>query len=374
MVANNEWVGVALLALFALAALVQLYYYLVHLSRMGFSKTQNHEATLPPVSIIICAKNELKNLRAFLPSIVDQDYPKYQVVVVNDCSWDESHKYLEEMEDAFPNLKVVTLTEQEKYPHGKKLALTLGIKGAEHEWLLLTDADCKPAGRDWIRTMAKNFADKNEIVLGYGAYMKEGGLLNKWVRFDTVYNALFYFSRALKGKAYMGVGRNLAYRKSLYFRNKGFASHYHIMSGDDDLFVNETATKTNTAVELNASSFTYSKPVDSFAAWIKQKKRHMSTGGLYKSADKIFLGAYFLSLSLFYLSAIILIVLKLYPELVVSMFIIRLAAQMIIFHKGTKKLGETDILWLTPFFDLLLAFVYPVLSVSNLFIKTKSWK
>ncbi len=371
---NYELVGFILSGICAVTWLVQLYYQIMHLSRTGFAKINNITNTTPPVSVIICAKNELKNLRTFLPSIVEQDYPKYQVVVVNDCSWDESNKYLEEMEDAYPHLKVITIKEQEKYPHAKKLALTLGIKGAEHDWLLLTDADCKPAGKDWIKTMARNFSGNTEIVLGYGAYMKEDGLLNKWIRFDTVYNALFYFSRALQNKAYMGVGRNLAYRKSLYFRNKGFASHYHIMSGDDDLFVNETASKDNTSVELDQASFTYSKPVASFNAWLKQKKRHMSTGSLYKLRDKIFLGTYFLSLSLFYVSSIILIILKLFPELVVSMFIIRLAAQMIIFHKGTKKLGENDLIWLTPVFDLVLAFVYPLLSGSNLFIKTKSWK
>ncbi len=360
--------------LFGIAWLVQLAYHLLQLSKIGFTKSSQLANNIPPVSVIISARNELKNLRTFLPSIVEQDYPKYQVVVVNDCSWDESSKYLEEMEDAYPHLKVVTIKEQEKYPHGKKLALTLGIKGAEHEWLLLTDADCKPASKDWIRSMAKNFVGTNEIVLGYGAYMKEPGLLNKWVRFDTVYNALFYFSRALKGKAYMGVGRNLAYRKSLYFRNKGFANHYHILSGDDDLFVNETATNTNTAVELNQDSFTYSKPVVTFKDWLKQKKRHTSSSYFYKASDKLLLGAYFFSLSLFYTSAIILLVLKLYPEIVVSMFIIRLTAQMIIFNKGAKKLTENDLIWFVPLFDLVLAFIYPVLSVSNLFIKTKSWK
>ena len=372
---NYELVGGALSGLFGLAWMIQMYYYTMQMSKVGFIKSQyNVNNNTPPVSVIICARNEFKNLRTFLLSVVEQDYPNYQVVVVNDCSWDESSKYLEEMEDAYPNLKVVSIQEQEKYPHGKKLALTLGIKAAEHEWLLLTDADCKPASKDWIRSMATNFSGDNEIVLGYGAYLKEKGLLNKWIRFDTVYNALFYLSRALKGKAYMGVGRNLAYRKSLYFRNKGFANHYHILSGDDDLFVNETATKNNVAVELNPVSFTYSKPLTSFGDWLAQKKRHTSTGQYYKSGDKLLLGTYFFTLSLFYCSLIILFVLKLYPEIVVSMFIIRLITQMIIIHKGTQKLGEQDLTWFTPLFDIVLAFVYPVLWASNLFIKTKSWK
>jgi len=159
---DQEIFQYAVAGVLGLAALIQLYYLLIEMSGPGFraAKANVNASVQPPVSVIICARNELKNLRNFLPSILDQDYPNYQVVVVNDCSWDESGKYLEEMEDAYPQLKVVTLNEQEKYQHGKKFALTLGIKGAAHEHLLLTDADCKPAGKNWIRTMAAAFTTK----------------------------------------------------------------------------------------------------------------------------------------------------------------------------------------------------------------------
>jgi biofilm PGA synthesis N-glycosyltransferase PgaC len=370
----DNLLGEIFLLLFAITAVIQLGYLLFQLPVTGFKMLKEEGTAQPPVSIIICARNELKNLRAFLPSVLEQDYPKFQVVVVNDCSWDESAKYLEEMADAYPHLKIVTIKEQEKYPHGKKLALTLGIKGADHDFLLMTDADCKPASAAWLKRMASHFSEGKEIVIGYGAYMKEPGLLNKWIRFDTVYNALFFLGRAINGKAYMGVGRNLAYRKSLFFANKGFARHYHIMSGDDDLFVNETATASNTAVCLEPEAFTLSKPKTSWTAWLHQKRRHMSTGVHYKGSDQRYIGAYFLSLSGFYILTIILIILKQYPEVVVSMFTIRLIIQMIVFGKGMQKLKENDLLWFTPVFDAFTAFSYPVLSVSSLVIKTKTWK
>jgi poly-beta-1,6-N-acetyl-D-glucosamine synthase len=371
---NLTLLGEILLILFSVCALIQLLYLVFQLPAVGFSMDNKGQAVQQPVSVIICARNELKNLRTFLPSILEQDYPKYQVVVVNDCSWDESAKYLEEMADAYPHLKIVTIKEQEKYPHGKKLALTLGIKGADHELLLMTDADCKPASSTWIKETVSQFTEGKDIVIGYGAYQKENGLLNKWIRFDTVYNALFFLGRAMKGKAYMGVGRNLAYRKSLFFANKGFANHYHIMSGDDDLFVNETATTKNTSVSLSPESFTYSKPKTSWTTWMHQKRRHMSTGVYYNGRDQRYLGAWFLSLSGFYIFAIILIILKQYPEVIVSMFAIRLIIQMIVFGKGMQKLKENDLIWLTPLFDAFTAFSYPVLSVSSLVIKTKTWK
>ncbi len=341
-----EMLQMAAGALLLLAGLIQLYYYLAELSGPAFMKKDGKEQgqKYPPVSVVICARNELKNLRNFLPSILDQDYPDYQVVVVNDCSWDESGKYLEEMADAYGRLKVVTLKEQEKYQHGKKFALTLGIKGAAHEHLLLTDADCKPEGRQWIKSMMSGFTSKKEIVVSYGAYLKEPGFLNKWIRFDTVMNGLLYLTRAMKGKAYMGVGRNLAYTKTLFFRNKGFANHYHIMSGDDDLFINETATSENTAVVLQPEAFTYSKPKSTFGTWIYQKKRHMSTGSHYKGRDRTLIGAYYFSLFLFWLAVILTILVKLNWQIIVGIVTLRLLIQMIVCWKGYKKLGEADLL------------------------------
>ena len=370
-----EWFPFLILGLLGATLLVQLYYLLIEFSAVGFAKTRKSDIEkLPPVSVIICARNELKNLRAFLPSILEQDYPKFQVVVVNDCSWDESSKYLEEMEDAYKVLKVVSIHEQEKYQHGKKFALTLGIKGAEFEHLLFTDADCKPADNQWIKSMVSTLSERKELVIGYGAYMKEPGFLNKWIRFDTAQNALMFLSRAKRGKAYMGVGRNLGYLKSLFFKNKGYANHYHLMSGDDDLFVNETATSTNVSVELDPSSFTYSKPKTSLSTWIWQKKRHMSTGKYYRFRDKLLIGLFFGSQSLFWVLILVASFMKLSTELIVFMASIRLAIQMFIYWRGFKKLGETDLVLLVPFFDIIIAFVYPLLAISNLFVKTKSWK
>ncbi len=375
IVIEPEMIGWGVLAVLGLALLFQLYYILVEFSGVGFGKEAEVQSTVnEPVSVIICARNELKNLRAFLPSVLDQDYPEYQIVVVNDCSWDESAKYLEEMEDAYPLLKVITIKEQEKYQHGKKFALTLGIKGAKYEKLLFTDADCKPVGNQWIKKMVQRLQGDKELVVGYGAYLKEKGLLNRWIRFDTAQNALLYLTRAKRGKAYMGVGRNLAYVKSLFFKNKGFANHYHLMSGDDDLFVNETANKKNVAVELSPESFTYSKPKTSFSHWIYQKKRHMSTGKYYKGRDRRLIGWYFISQSLFWITVIASLILKLNWQIVVAMVSTRLIVQMIVYWRGFKKLGETDLLILTPFFDLMVAFIYPLLAISNIFIKTKSWK
>lgn len=357
-----------------LALLIQLFYLLGIFSKLAFNKISSRTSVSEPVSVIICARNELKNLKRNLESVLKQNYPKYQVVVVNDCSWDESANYLEEIQPLYPHLKVVTLKEQEKYRHGKKFALSLGIKAAQYEILLLTDADCKPASPQWISKMVSGYQQKTEIVIGYGAYQKTAGLLNKWIRMDTVFNAIQYLSFGLVKKAYMGVGRNLSYRKTLFFKNKGFASHSHVMSGDDDLFINQTASSTNTCVVLHPDSFTESVPRNSFSSWLKQKKRHMSTGKYYKGGDKFMLGLFFMSLFIFNISLVVLIIIGFQWQIILTAWLLRLLIQMIIFGKCMKNLSEFDIIWMVPFFDLAVVLLYPAISISNLLFKDKTWK
>jgi poly-beta-1,6-N-acetyl-D-glucosamine synthase len=365
---------IILLIIFCVSMLLQLYYYLAVFSKLAFLNQEAATGNSEPVTVIVCARNELKNLRQNLPAIMEQDYTDFQVVVVNDCSWDESEKFLEEMQEKYSHLKVVTIAEQEKYRHGKKFALSLGIKAAKHDILLLTDADCQPASRSWIQKMVSRYKPGTDIIIGYGAYMKLPGLLNKMIRMDTVFNAIQFLSFAVNKHPYMGVGRNLSYRKALFFSNKGFANHNHIMSGDDDLFVNETATVKNTAVELSRDSFTYSSPRSSFKSWLQQKKRHMSTGSYYKGADKARIGFFFFSLIFFYISILLLAIAGIPWQLILCAWFIRLLLQMIIFGNCMKKLGEADLLWMVPFFELAVVFLYPTLTVSNVLFKDKTWK
>jgi len=375
LVFENSIIAESLLVLSAIFFAIQLYYILFQFSGVGFKKIIKPKSdNSDPVSIIICSRNELKNLRQFLPEILNQDYPQYQVVVVNDCSWDESSRYLEEMEDAHFNLKVITINEQEKYQHGKKFALTLGIKGAAFDRLIFTDADCCPASNQWLKQMSSTLSIDKEIVVGYGAYKKNSGFLNKWIRFDTAQNGLLYISRALKGKAYMGVGRNLGYVRSLFFKNKGFASHNHLLSGDDDLFVNETATKNNVGVCLSNESITISIPKETLKDWLLQKRRHMSSGKYYKSSDKNLIGMYYFSHTFFLLLIITSMVLKLNWVISVAMLSTRLIAQITVYWTGFRKLGEKDLIIFLPVFDLIAAIIYPLLAITNPFIKIRVWK
>jgi glycosyltransferase involved in cell wall biosynthesis len=364
-----------LFGLFILALFVQLCYYLAYFSRLALFKKTSTEPFSPPVSIIICARNEEDNLAAFLPDVLEQDYPTFEVVVVNDCSFDNTADVLKELTNKYPHLKIVTINETKNHEHGKKIAVMMGVKGASNEYLLFTDADCKPNSKEWLRNMAGNFSNKEtEIVLGYGGYEKQKGFLNKMIRFDTFFIALQYLSFALAGKTYMGVGRNLAYKKSLFFKMKGFASHYHIDSGDDDLFVNEAATKHNSKIEISIESHTISRVKKTFMGWFAQKRRHIVTFKHYNAKTKWrlrFIGG---SQYLFFLLFITLLAIRFEPILVASLFFLRQLVQLIIFIKPMKLLNEKDLIYIFPVVEFILLFVYPAFAISNFILKKVNWR
>lgn len=362
------------LAIAVLSAFLQVMYYLLLYLRLSFHKPKRPLQTDEPFSIVIAAKNEAKNLSRFLKEILEQKHQKYQVVVVNDCSWDSTEKMLEEFADAYPHLKVTTLIEQEKYRHGKKFALAIGIKGAEFDKLVFTDADCRPASGQWASMMASGLRNEKEIVIGYGAYQKEKGLLNAWIRFDTAFNAMQYLSYALAGIPYMGTGRNLAYTRQLFFKNKGFARHQHILSGDDDLFVNAVANKKNTVVQLHPDAFTYSLAEKTFSGWLKQKRRHMSASSHYRLMHRFLLGGFYASQILFYASLIALLLLKTDYRIVLSVFLFRLIFTWPIMALSFSKLKEKGLLIFTLFFDIFVTLLYPILAIINLFNKKHTWK
>ncbi len=367
-------VGLIIFGVFGLSFLIQLWYYLGYFSRLAFYKKKEHAINTPPASIIICARNEDHNISDFLPKIFEQDYPNFEVVVVNDCSFDNTGDILKEFSKKHTNLKIVTIKEDDYYSHGKKVALMMGIKGATHEHLLLTDADCKPNSEKWLRNMTQHFTNETEIVLGYGAYEKQKGFLNKIIRFDTYMIALQYLSFALARKTYMGTGRNLAYKKSLFFKMKGFASHYHIESGDDDLFVNEAATKQNSKIEIDIESHTVSRVKKTYRNWFRQKRRHVTTFSRYNFGSKFRLTTLSISQYLFFVSFIMALVVQFQPIVVLSIFTLRLLIQILIFNKSMSKLDEKDLLFLSPIIEIILLVIYPMITLSNIFMKKNKWK
>lgn len=360
---------------FATVCLVQCIFYFIFLRYFAIQKIINSNTKPIAVSVIICAKNESSNLQQFLPSLAKQEYPEFEIVLIDDHSQDNTLDIMESFAEKHPNIKVVKVKNVEAFWSNKKYALTLGIKASSHDYLLFTDADCKPVSNQWIRTMSSHFTNKKTIVLGYGAYEKvKNSLLNKLIRFETLLTAIQYFSFSKAGMPYMAVGRNLAYRKDVFFNARGFMSHLHIRSGDDDLFVNEVATKENTALCFSAESFTISPPKKTFREWILQKRRHVSTAPHYKPWHQIVLAAFFVSQFLFWFFMTALFTLGYSWKLLVTVMGLRLIVSGLAFYFSSRKLNEKDVFYLFPAYEVCLIFIQLYIFISNLFSKPVTWK
>jgi len=362
-------------AAFCITAAVQVFYYLYFFVRLAFYKKPTQESSIQhAVSVIVCARDEAQNLADNLPHVLQQDYHStFEVITVNDNSFDDSKYVLEYLSKPFKNLRPIELKQEARHIPGKKFPLSIGIKEAKHELLLLTDADCKPVGSKWIELMQGAFANGKEIALGYGSYYKKPGLLNKIIRFETFLSALQYFSYALAGMPYMGVGRNLAYKKELFFRNKGFSAQNQLPGGDDDLFINKVATKLNTAIVIDAGAFTVSEPKTKWSTWRSQKARHYTTSKYYKASHQFLLGLFSFSLFLFY-PLLVASILFFNWWMALSVFGFRFLLQGFIYYRCMDKLKEKDLFWIYPLLDIWQWFYY-LLFANSLFKKpATSWK
>ena len=369
-----EW-RLILFVSFCVVTLIQLLYYWGFFSRLAFYKKPDKEKSQQhPVSVIVCARDEAPNLARNLPGLLVQTYSStHEVIVVNHNSQDDTRYLLEEFKKTFKGLYVVNLEQEAKGIPGKKYPLSIGIKEAKYEIILLTDADCVPATEHWIYTMQNAYDDGAEIVLGYGSYYKRPGLLNKLIRFETFHSALQYLSYALAGKPYMGVGRNLSYKKELFYNSKGFSSINHVPGGDDDLFVNKVATSKNTRIAIDADAITLSEPKKTFGNWLRQKGRHYSTARFYKAGHKFLLTVYNLSFFFFY-PLFVTSLLFFDWRLALAVFGLRFITQAIVYYKAMQQLQEKDLFAWWWLLDLWM-FIYYCIFAPALWKRPKNnWK
>ncbi|MFM1874940.1 MAG: hypothetical protein RL266_677 [Bacteroidota bacterium] len=345
--------------------LVHLFYYLFFFIRLALHKPNDVQGKIEPVSVIICAWNEEDNLKKNLQSILEQDHPEYEVIVVNDHSVDETDLLLQAWQERYKHLRVINLNRDNANMRGKKFAISIGIKGAKHENLVFTDADCWPKSKSWLRLVSEGLNNEKQLVLGFGGFEKKPGLLNKFYRYESLHIALQYMSYALAGMPYMGVGRNLAYRKDLFFQTKGFIKHRHVASGDDDLLVNEVATGKNTIVEVRKEAHTLSTSPESWSAWWLQKRRHLSTGSFYRVSSKILLGIYTLSHLLFYVSFFVVLSTQTMYWFALCAIAVKWLVHLSIIRVVARVLDEHDLLLFSLIGDLFSPFFNTVVAISN---------
>ncbi len=361
-----------LLYFFYLVSAIHFSFLMVQWKFITATETASKNTT-DAVSVVICAKNEEQTLPNLLSSLNKQNYNNFEIVLVNDSSTDKTLEIMESFVERNSNAVLVNVIENDRFWRGKKFALTMGIKKAKNNFLVFTDADCSLVSNDWISTIMNSYKPETEIVLGYGAYKKTGGLLNKLVRFETVLTASNYFSFAKLFTPYMGVGRNLSYKKDLFFDANGFYGHMDVASGDDDLFINKNATKKNTEIYFSENSFTVSEAPSKWKEWFIQKRRHYSTSSYYSKKTKVLLGLQGLSHLLFFATLISLLILGIQPIIVLSIFAIRTILYTITIGLSSAKLKEKDLILFVPFLDVILISLQIVILISNKITYPKRW-
>lgn len=360
---------------FIAVVVIQFLYYIVVFGKFSFAKPQTVNPKRVPISVIVCAKNEEENVKKFVPLLAEQDYHTFEIVLIDDASSDNTLEIFEEFEKQYPNIKLVKVENNEAFWGNKKFALTLGIKAAKYEYLLFTDADCYPTSKDWITSMSAQFTQQKNIVLGYGAYEKiSNSFLNKIIRFETLLTATQYFSWAKIGKPYMGIGRNMAYKREEFFKVRGFMDHMKIRSGDDDLFINQAANGDNTTICYVPDSFTYSTPKTRFKDWFTQKRRHVSTAKHYKLFDRNQLGLFYVSQLLFLLLPIVLLAFQYQWIAVVSIIGFRYLIAWLTLGFAAGKLKEKDVMYWFPIIEIVLIFTQLNVFITNTFSKPVHWK
>lgn len=339
----NNPLTITLLVIIGVAFIHQIYFYLRYLRLGGKVTSQtDSDVQLPAVSVIVCAHNEYDNLQDYLSILLEQDYPCYEVIVVDDSSEDGSDLLLERWSQQYGNLYHTFVPHGARVLSNKKLALTIGIKAAHYDYLLLTDADCRPESKHWIREMMKGFSnEQTELVLGFSPYFEKKGLLNHIIGYDTLFNGLQYMGMARAGKPYMGVGRNLAYKRETFFSVGGFKGLLGNRAGDDDLFVNRIANAANTVVVNNPNSIVWSVPKTTWREWFHQKRRHLSVSPQYRTQSKIQVTLEPLSRGIFY-SCVLASALVGSIELIsiaLALFLLRLLVQLIIINISACRLN-----------------------------------
>jgi cellulose synthase/poly-beta-1,6-N-acetylglucosamine synthase-like glycosyltransferase len=358
--------------LFITASILQLGFWLFIFRKLARLQPEvSGDDVQPPVSIIICARNEAKNLKKNLPRFLNQNYRSFEIIVVNDHSTDSTCDVVLNFQSKYTNLHLI---EHRKSLPGKKAALTKGIEAASFDIIAVSDADCCPASADWLATMQRSIRGNVQIGLGYSPYCVEPGFLNLFIRFETVYTAIQYLSFALAGMPYMGVGRNLVYHKSLFQQERGFHKHNHIASGDDDLFINAVANRSNTKVILDKKAFVFSQPKVSWRGYYYQKARHLTTATSYRFEHQVLLGALAASHAGHYVLGLALVLSGKFALTVLLTYLVRIVVVSWTCADILRKLNEPTLRKWVPLLDAVYVLFYFVFAPVPIIGKKIPWK
>lgn len=361
-----------LYSIFYLSLFVQAFFLVFIFLPLAFYKDKRPKKSYESkVSIVICAHNEIENLKKLIPALLEQNYKNFEIILVDDRSEDETFEFFRCFSEK--KIIIVRIVQTPWNYNSKKFALEQGILKSSGDVILVTDADCFPASTEWIYKMQSKVYGEKQLVLGYSPYIKKPGILNLFIRYETFFTAIQYFSLALRQLPYMGVGRNMLYTKSLYQQKEGLKGYHNVTGGDDDLFVQKAANSGNTSIQIDRAAHMFSVPHSTLKGYFRQKLRHLSVGKYYNLKSRAILGLLIVSQIFFYLSLMIMAISGTLEQDIIVAFVFRTLLLIIIFAAIGKKLNE-DFNWLLfPVLDFLYMVNYISVALSTTVSKNIKW-
>ncbi len=348
-------------ALFAAFIFLCLYYGLYHMRVGNHNRHRNDKGTgkpsrneLPPVSVVLTARNDAAWLKENLVYLLEQEYPEFEVVVVDYLSHDDTPYVLNTLRDYYPNLKIVPFKEDVNLFQGKKYPLSIGIKSAKNDILVLADPDCTPKNLHWLGGIVRGYKDKNtRIVLGYCGVKRTKTILGCMQQYDTLSYGASYLGSALLGHPYTGSGRNMSYRRSFFFERGAFIRHYDVADGSDDLFVYQNADRKNTAICIDPDACLTAEPKKSFALWHEERRHRVATRNRHSLASRLHEDMPYLANTLFYAAAILLILRGTLPWIIVAIIAtLKWTWQIICFSRLTKRFDGGYVHFAAPLLEI----------------------
>ena len=360
----------AILIVFGVITLIQLVYYYVIYGRFAFHRKKSALGFRDiPVSVVIVVRDDAALAVQNLPQLLEQQYSFYEIVIVNDRSRDEnSLQAIREYKDRYPNIKLVDLSTAVSTSRGKKMAISMGVKCATYDHILLTAPNCKPNSRQWLSKMAQNFQFQQKIVLGYNTYEKKKGIYSHFLLYDNLIGAVQYFAHALMHSTYRGDLNNLAFVRPLFYKQNGFIAYNHLLYGEEDIFVHRASTPNNVAVEYDPDAATLQQHTPSYGYWRLHKVSLFFTRKYNSMKNRLLLSGYELTNLLFYVLLALSIVAALHQPIAlyitIGIAVLRIASLYVVMGISAARLQEKQNIPSLLFYDLLFAILTPLLWLS----------
>lgn len=377
----NSTYTLILLALLVVSFIALCLYYGLLWLRVGRCKKDvvSHQSSVagskPSVSIVMVVHNEAEFLKKSLPYLLEQDYPDFEVVIVDYKSTDDTHFVLKVCADNYPQLKPISFHKDVNMFQGKKYPLSIGIKSATKEVILLTEAECTPCSFNWISHMMEGYCGGMQMVLGYNLVKSSGNLLGAFQQYENMVYSASYLGSAMMGMPYTATGRNLSYRRNFFFKKGGFISHYSIPDGADDLFVNQNANSGICALVMHKDAVVSSEPRSTFNLWHQDRTHRLYTRRYYGLKDRLLLSIYPLSQLVFLVALILLFVGQVFPwQLLLGFLLLKIIWQIVCSIPLAKLFEIKKIHFFAPFFELYFLITNTFLTCFALRRKNKQWR